>query len=210
LDDPRDKDDAVIQLVKLKDPVAVPALIDLYKKTKDPNHLKAIASFKDKRSLDVMIDSLDYSEESCDTAKVAANALGDIPDPKAVDSLMKTLQKPLPIKTSCNVVKLEAMKSLVKIGDKRAVDPLIKVLETPADDQDFYLNQVAAQSLGKLKDPKAVPALIRGLWMVGRGANIFQGCRTALLANGGPWNDPLIETMKHNNNAVQADARKYE
>src|SRR4051794_19929471 len=80
LDDPRGKDEAVIQLVKLKDPAAVPALLDLYKKTKDPNHLKAIASFKDKRSLDAMIDSLDYTEESFDSAAVAANALGDIPD----------------------------------------------------------------------------------------------------------------------------------
>jgi HEAT repeat protein len=210
LDDPREKDDAVIQLVKLKDPAAVPALIDLYKKTKDPNHLKAIASFKDKQSIDVMIDSLDYSEESCDSAKVAANALGDVPDPKAVDPLMKAVSKPLPIKTSCNVVKLEAMKSLVKIGDKRAVDTLVKVLETSADDQDFFLNQVAAQSLGKLRDPKAVPSLIRGLWMTGRGANIFQDCRAALLAIGDATVDPLLETMQHKNAKVEADAKKYE
>jgi HEAT repeat protein len=210
LDDPREKDEAVIQLVKLKDAEAVPPLIELYKKTKDPNHLKAIASFKDKRALDVMVDALDFTEESCDAAKVAANALGDIPDPKAVDPLMKAVQKPLPIKTSCNVVKLEAMKSLVKIGDKRAVDVLVKVLETPADEQDFFLNQVAAQSLGKLKDPKAIPALIRGLWMVGRGAGIFQDCRAALLAMGDAPIDPLIETMQHKNAKVEADARKYE
>src|SRR4029079_15173059 len=88
LDDPREKDDAVINLVKLKDPSAVPALIDLYKKTKDPNHLKAVAAFKDKRSVDVMIDSLDYTEESFDSAATAANALGEIKDPKAVDALI--------------------------------------------------------------------------------------------------------------------------
>src|SRR5437899_1877277 len=91
LDDPREKDEAVINLVKLKDPSAVPALIDLYKKTKDPNHLKAIAAFKDKRAVDVMIDSLDYTEESYDSAATAANALGDIKDPKAVDPLIKAL-----------------------------------------------------------------------------------------------------------------------
>jgi HEAT repeat protein len=87
---------------------------------------------------------------------------------------------------------------------------LIKVLNTSADDQDFFLNQVAAQSLGKLKDPKAVPVLIRGLFMVGRGANIFQDCRAALLAMGEAAVDPLIDTMQHKNAAVEADAKKYE
>ena len=210
LDDPREKDEAVIQLVKLKDPAAVQALIDLYKKTKDPNHLKALASFKDKRALDVMIDSLDYSEESCDQAKVAANSLGDIPDAKSVEPLMKTLAKPLPIKTSCNVVKLEAMKSLVKIHDGKAVDAIVKVLETPADDQDFFLNQVAATSLGDLGDPRAVPALVRGLFMTGRGADIFAPCRVALLQIGKPAVQPLIDAHEHKNKALEDDAKKYE
>ena len=40
-----------------------------------------------------------FAEESFDSAAVAANALGEIGDPKAVDPLMKSLQKPLPIKT---------------------------------------------------------------------------------------------------------------
>ena len=44
------------------------------------------------------------------------------------------------------------MKSLAKIHDPRAVPALVKVLETPADEQDFFLNQVAAESLGELGD----------------------------------------------------------
>ena len=37
------------ELVKIKDPVAVEPLIDFYKKNQDPEVLKAIATFKDKR-----------------------------------------------------------------------------------------------------------------------------------------------------------------
>ncbi len=210
LGDPRDGKQAVTQLVRLKDPSAVPPLIDLYKKGKDPDVLKAIASFKDKRSVPVMIDSLDYSEDSFDNAATAANALGDTPDPSAVEPLIKALQKPLPIRTRANIVKLESMKSLVKIGDKRAVDALIKVVSTSADDQDFYLNQVAAESLGKLGDPKAVPALVRGLFMTGRGSDIFQPCRVSLLQIGTPSVQPLIDAMEHKNAALEADAKKYE
>jgi HEAT repeat protein len=210
LDDPRDKDEAVIQLVKLKDPAAVPALIDLYKKTKDPVHLKAIATFKDKRALDVMIDSLDYTEDSFDAAAAAATGLGDIPDAKAVDPLIKALSKPLPVKTRANIVKMESMKALVKIHDPKAVDALVKVLETSADDQDFFLNHEAASYLGAFGDARAVPALVRGLFMTGRGSDIFQPCRVSLLQIGKPAVQPLIEAMQRKNAKLEADAKAGE
>jgi HEAT repeat protein len=210
LDDPREQKDAVTQLVRLKDPAAVPPLIALFKRSKDPDVLKAIASFKDPRQVPVMIDALDYSEDSFDNAATAAAALGDTPDKSAVDPLSKALLKPLPVKTRANVVKLEAMKSLAKIKDPRATDALIKVLETPADDQDFFLNQVAAQTLGELGDPKGVPALVRGLFMTGRGADIFQPCRISLLQIGHPSVQPLIDAHDRKNEKLEADAKKYE
>src|SRR5207302_751201 len=107
LDDPRESKEAINQLVKLKDAEAVPPLIAVYKKSKDPDVLKAIASFHDKRQVPVMIESLDYSEDSFDNAATAAAALGDTPDPSAVDALSKALAKPLPVKTRANIVKLE-------------------------------------------------------------------------------------------------------
>lgn len=214
LDDPRDSKEAVRQLVKLHDKAAVAPLIALFKKSHDPEHLKAIASFDDPSSLDTMIDSLDYSEDSFDAASVAATALGELKDPKAVDALIKAVQKPLPVKTRANVAKLEAMKSLAKIKDPRAVDALIKVLSTSAEEQDFFLNKVAAQSLGGFADPKAVPALVRGLFMEGSGAtagaNIFQECRTSLIAVGEPAVDQLVKTMQRKNEDVELDASKHD
>src|SRR5438046_2137894 len=97
LDDPRESKDAVRELVKLNDPVAVPPLIALFKKSKDPEHLKAIAHFKDRRALPALIEALDYTEESCDNAATAANAIGQMPDASAVEALVKALGKPLPV-----------------------------------------------------------------------------------------------------------------
>ena len=202
--------EAVRELVKLKDPVAVPPLIEFYGKNHDPEVLKAIATFKDKRSVQTMIDSLEFSEESFDNAATAAAALGETPDPSAVEPLVKVLGKPLSIKSRANIVKLEAMKSLGKIKDKKAVPALMKVLETSADEQDFYLNIVAAEQLGILGDTSAVPALIRGLFMTGRGADSYQVCRVALLTMGKPSVQPLIDAHEHKNPAVEADAKKYE
>jgi HEAT repeat protein len=212
LNDPRESKEAVRELVKINDPAAVPALIDLYKKTRDPEHLKAVAHFHDKRAVPVLIDSLEYSEESYDNAATAATALGEItpPDTSAVEPLMRALKKPLPIKTRANVVKLEAMKALVKLHDAKAVDALVKVLETSADDQDFFLNQVAATSLGEFGDARAVPALVRGLFMTGRGADIYQQCRVSLLQIGKPAIQPLVDAHQHKNDLLEADAKKYE
>ncbi len=210
LDDPRESKEAVRQLVKLKDRAAVASLVELYKKTRDAEQLKAIASFADPASVPVLVDSLDYSEDSFDNASVAATALGEIGDKAAVDPLVRAVMKPLKITTRANVVKLEAMKSLAKLKDPHAVDALIKVLATPADDQDFFLNKVAAKSLGNFADPKAVPALVRGLFMTGRGANIFQECRVALIAIGEPAIEPLLAALQRKNEDLEFDAKKYE
>lgn len=139
LDSPVDQKDAVRELVRLKDPVAVEPLINFYKKNHDPEVLKAIATFKDKRQVPVMIDSLEYTDESYDNAATAAAALGDTPDPSAVEPLVKALQKPLSIKTRANIVKQSAMESLAKIHDPKATPAIAKILETPADEQDFFL-----------------------------------------------------------------------
>ncbi len=210
LNDPREQQEAIVQLQRINDPVAVGPLITLYKKTRDPEHLRAVAHFKSKEAVPVLVDALDYSSDSCEAAKIAANALGDVPDPSAVDPLIKTLSKPLPIKTACNIVKLEAMKSLVKIHDARAVDALVSVLSTSADDQDFFLNNVAAQSLGEFGDARAVPALVRGLFMTGRGSDIFQPCRLSLLQIGKASGPPLVEAMQGKNAKLNDDAKKNE
>jgi HEAT repeat protein len=102
------------------------------------------------------------------------------------------------------------MRSLAKIHDARAVGAIVKVLETPADDQDFYLNQVAAEQLGNLGDARGVPALIRGLFMVGRGATIYNQCRVSLLQIGKASIQPLIDAHQHKDAALEADAKKYE
>jgi HEAT repeat protein len=210
LGNPVEQKDAVRELVKLKDPAAVPPLIEFYGKNHDPEVLKAIATFKDKRAVPTMIDSLEFSEESFDNAATAAAALGETPDPSAVDPLVKTLSKPLSIKSRANIVKLEAMKSLGKIKDKKAAPALMKVLETSADEQDFYLNIVAGEQLGLLGDARAVPSLIRGLFMNGRGADSYQVCRVSLLSLGKASVQPLLDAHQHKNAAIEADAKKLE
>ena len=186
---------------------AVPALIELYKDTHRPEHLEALARYKDERTKPVLIDALDYSDDDFDRTTIAAGVLGDMKATDAVDALIKAAEKPLPVKSRANNAKLASMRALVRIGDKRATPTLMKILSTSADEQDFALNQKAALGLAELRDPASVPALIKGLFMTGRGANIFQECRLGLVRIGEPSVDPLIEALQEKNADLQAMAK---
>jgi len=182
---------------------AVPALIELYQDTKRPEHLEALARYKDDRTKPILIEALDYSDDDFDRATIAAGVLGDMKATDAVDPLIAAATKPLPIKSRANNAKLAAIRALVRIGDRKAVPALVKILGTSADEQDFALNQKAALGLAELRDPSAIPALLKGLFMTGRGANIFQECRLALVRIGQPAIDPLIELFQRKNKDIE-------
>jgi HEAT repeat protein len=188
---------------------AVPALIDLYNDAKRPEFLQALARYQDPRTKPIMIEALDYNDDDFDRATIAAGVLGEMKATDAVPQLIAAAEKPLPIKSRANSTRIAAMRALVKIGDKRAVPTLMKILTTSADEQDFLLNQRAALALAEFRDPQAIPALIKGLFMTGRGTDIFQECRLALVRTGAPAVDPLLDLMHGKNAAVQEMATQY-
>jgi len=188
--------------------VAVPDLIELFKDTKRPEHLEALARYLDPRTKPIMIEALEYTEDDFDRATIAAGVLGDMKDPEGVAPLIKAAEKELPVKSRANNVRIAAMRALVKIGDKKAVPTLMKILTTSADEQDFLLNQKAALGLAEFRDPQAIPALTKGLFMTGRGTGIFQECRLALVRIGGPAIDPMITLLQEKNPDIQEMAQK--
>jgi HEAT repeat protein len=211
----RDQQEALNQLARMgvdRAKVAVPSLIALYKETKKPEHLEALVRFKDPSAIPLFVEALDFTEDDFDRAIVAAGALGELRDQaiEAVPALIKAVEHQLPIKSRANNVRLAAIRALVKIGDRRAVPSLMKILATSADEQDFLLNQKAALGLAQLRDPQAIPALIKGMFMTGRGANIFQECRLALVRMGEPAVAPLVELLNEKNPEINEMARKLD
>ena len=185
---------------------AVPAIIELYQDAKRPEFLETLARYADPRTKPIMIEALEYNDDDFDRATIAAGVLGEMKATDAVDPLIKAVEKPLPIKSRANSTRIAAMRALVKIGDKRAVPTLMKILTTSADEQDFLLNQRAALGLAEFRDPQAIPALIKGLFMTGRGTGVFQECRLALVRIGAPSIDPMIALLQEKNADVAAMA----
>jgi HEAT repeat protein len=187
---------------------AVPALIDLYKETKRPEHLEALARYKDAATKPLFLEALEFTDDDFDRATIAAGVLGEMKAADAVDPLMKALERPLPIKSRANSARIAALRALVKIGDKKAVPSLMKILTTSADEQDFLLNQKAALGLAELRDPQAIPALVKGMFMTGRGTGIFQECRLALVRIGAPAVEPLVALLEGKNTEINEMATK--
>jgi HEAT repeat protein len=82
--------------------------------------------------------------------QLAANALGRLGDPRAVNPLLKAL------KDYNLIVRAEAAYALGNLGDLRATEPLTEALE----DRDQIVRRAAAKALGVLNDERAIDKLI--------------------------------------------------
>ncbi|RMF83541.1 MAG: NACHT domain-containing protein, partial [Nitrospirae bacterium] len=83
----------------------------------------------------------------------AAEALGKLGDPRAVEPLLQALGD------ESRGVRRAAAEALGKLGDPRAVEPLLQALGDRYSD----VRLAAAEALGKLGDPRAVEPLLQAL-----------------------------------------------
>lgn len=84
----------------------------------------------------------------------AAEALGEIKDPRAVEPLIAAL------KDTDSLIRRHAVKALGKIRDLRAIKPLIAVLN---EDRESHVRMSAAEALGWIEEPGAVEPLVSAL-----------------------------------------------
>ncbi|MBZ0317428.1 MAG: HEAT repeat domain-containing protein [Anaerolineae bacterium] len=84
---------------------------------------------------------------------IAAEALGNVDDPRILAPLMRALND------SASEVRINAAEALGKLGDLRAVEPLIRALYDSAGG----VRESAAGALGKLNDARAIEPLIEAL-----------------------------------------------
>jgi HEAT repeat protein len=114
-------------------------VLDIFIKIGDPPVESLIAAFRERTV------NKHKGGHSC-----LAKVLGDIGDPRAVESLIAA------IADVDGDVSEAAVEALGKIGDPRAVEPLIKVLK----DGSWRLGCAAARALGEIGDSRGVEPLI--------------------------------------------------
>ena len=90
------------------------------------------------------------NDESPKMQSEAAEVLGKLKDPRAVEPLIDALEE------KSFTVRIAASEAVGILGDSRAVDPLIELLK----DKFPEVREAAAKALSKLKDSRAVDPLI--------------------------------------------------
>jgi hypothetical protein len=110
LDDIREQKEAIRQLERLATAKDRPAEIEeavaplsgLFKKTKDPQHLKAITKIRSEKAVDLFVEQLEYSDDNFENASIAATGLLELANrdakgreaaKKAVPELIKAIEK---------------------------------------------------------------------------------------------------------------------
>ena len=87
---------------------------------------------------------------------LAAHALGDHHDPRAIDALIRILED----QSEDCAVRMAAADALGRIGNPKAMEPLIRTIGEMCD---RHLLQAVAKALGAFQGPRVTDALVKAL-----------------------------------------------
>lgn len=190
---------------------AVPGLLKLLGKPLDSSHqdkhqaeaAKALAAIGDPAAADDLIAAIDYEAGTSSdwkdknanrTNEELAEALGALKSKKAVDPLLKLIDK-----TRERNVMLKAIRALGQIGDAAAVPKLSEIALTH---DNKFLRKNAVQALGEIGDPSATDALVQMMFIEFKGVSFYKEASYALFQIGPSVTDKLLETMALKNEDV--------
>ncbi|MEQ8221265.1 MAG: HEAT repeat domain-containing protein [Candidatus Eremiobacterota bacterium] len=170
---------------------AVPLLIDTLSTDDDRlrrNAVIVLGRISDTRAIEPLVVMLGSNDEL--TGVYATQALWRIGEP-AVLPLVSSLS------SEDYQIKLNAVKTLGRIGDNRAVDGLIKL----CSDENEKIRAYAVNSLGYIKDKRALDTMFKAL--VSDNEFVGRYAVEALIYLGKPSVPLLIEGLKHENTYVR-------
>jgi HEAT repeat protein len=112
----------------------------------------SIKKLEAKRDVNGLIKALEYHKDMGRTASDAAEALGRIGDPRAVEPLLGAIQ----LQVTHMSIRMAGARALGLLGDVRAVEPLITLLASPTRSV-----SPVVEALGRLGDARAVGPLLK-------------------------------------------------
>lgn len=149
------------------------------------NAIKELMQKKDSRVVQVLIAEL--NNKNFNYRFKALKALGDLKDPRAIGPLISAFN------VDWDDYQFEASRALTEIGSP-AVEPLITTL----NDTNHTVRELAALTLGEIKDPRAVNPLLT-LMKKDKFLSIQERSAYALGKIGTPSLEPLLKEIKNDN-----------
>lgn len=118
--------------------------------------VEKLGTVNDPRRVDVLLKVADTYQEYWPVKIKAMLLLGDTRDPRAIEVLLSVFNDTF-LNNECPSIKSHAAIALGNFNaDKRVVDALI----TGIEDRELLTREASVRSLGKIKNPKAIPYLI--------------------------------------------------
>ncbi len=180
--------------------------------------LDLLAEMRDARTLPALVKALDWRTEVNEEHTIRACRtirqldLQDGRTTKVVEAIGKAVGKVQGARAVDNRIRVECIRALGALGDRSATPILTKIATSQRREQSFLINRLAVEQLGRLEDPRAVPILIKSLFVYSHQnptQRMNDVAAEALVRIGRASVKPLIDVMEGRNSKVNAIAQAY-
>jgi len=180
--------------------------------------LDLLYEIQDPRSMPALIEALNWrTEVSEDHAVRAAQTIQAMNVPAAdranvIQALARSLERITDSRSEDNKMRVAMIRALGSLKDKGATDILTKIATKQDEKQNFLINRLAAQQLGELRDPAAIPALIKCLFLFAPNhpeLRMNDVAAEALILIGRPSLKPLLKVLGGKDATANAIAKQY-
>jgi len=217
------KSDRSAPSVKELNDVTYKALVDTYvEHPEDVRNgeliMQLLQEMRDPRTLPALLKALEWrtevNEEHAITAArtLAVVDIAPTDRPQVVKKLAEALDRVSGKRPVDNRMRVEFLRTLGQLNDPAAADVLTKVALRQSEEQNFLINNLAVEQLGKLAHPATVPALVEALYLFDPADprnRLTQTVPAALVRIGRPALAPLVEVLKGKDLKAQANTKAW-
>ncbi len=177
-----------------------------------------LGEMRDVRSLPALVAALDWrpeisEEQAIGAARTIATLnLDDSQKGQVITAIGTALAAVRQARGVDNRMRIEFLRALGTLGDHRGTEAITHTMLLQSENQDFLINRLACEQLGRLSDPAAVPALIQALYLFGANnpaMRMNDMASMALVRIGRPALQPLLDTLAGNNTQANQIATQY-
>jgi len=167
-------------------------MLDVMYEMRDPRALPALTQATKWRS-EVTEEHAIRAAQAFKVLAVPEENKGDV-----ITALSEALERVTGARSVDNRMRIEFIRALGNMEDPRATPILTRVATTQTEEQNFIINRLAAQQLGRTGDPAAVPAMIKCLFLFAPNSPAMRMndvAAEALVRIGRPAYDPLLKVL---------------
>jgi HEAT repeat protein len=180
--------------------------------------LNLLLEMQDVRAMPAFLEALEWrSEVSEQHAIIAAQAIErmDLPEDQkgaAIEKLSEALDRVQGSRGIDNRMRIHFIRALGDLNDTRATPILTKVATRLSEDQNFLINRMAAEEIGRIGDPEAVDDMIKALFLFAPNQpqmRMNDVAAQALVQIGRPALEPLVALLNGDNEQANRIANNY-